>query len=123
MNNATAVDAHVGEHIFDHVIGPNGLLKKKTRILVTNGMKYLPLMDNIFVVKDGKISESGSYEELLSRGKDFPEILLQDLQKHKVIFGSPTAIQAFMSSKFQWHNIKNVSVMLILVMSILEIDI
>ena len=107
MNNASAVDAHVGQHIFDHVIGPNGLLKKKTRILVTNGMKYLPLMDNIFVVKDGKISESGSYEELLSHGKDFSEILLQDLQKHEVIFGSPTAIQAFMSSKCQWHNIKN----------------
>jgi len=25
----SAVDAHVGKHIFDRVIGPNGLLRKK----------------------------------------------------------------------------------------------
>ena len=25
----SAVDAHVGQHIFDHVLGPNGLLKDK----------------------------------------------------------------------------------------------
>ena len=25
----SAVDAHVGRHIFDQVVGPNGLLKKK----------------------------------------------------------------------------------------------
>ena len=25
----SAVDAHVAKHIFDHVIGPNGLLKDK----------------------------------------------------------------------------------------------
>jgi len=27
----SAVDAHVGKHIFEHVIGPNGLLAGKTR--------------------------------------------------------------------------------------------
>ena len=25
----SAVDAHVGKHIFEHVIGPEGLLKRK----------------------------------------------------------------------------------------------
>lgn len=25
----SAVDSHVGKHIFNHVIGPNGLLKRK----------------------------------------------------------------------------------------------
>ena len=27
----SAVDSHVGKHIFEKVIGPNGLLSKKTR--------------------------------------------------------------------------------------------
>ncbi len=27
----SAVDSHVGKHIFDHVIGPKGMLKKKVR--------------------------------------------------------------------------------------------
>ena len=30
----SAVDTHVGKHIFDNVIGPNGLLKNKTRLMV-----------------------------------------------------------------------------------------
>jgi len=30
----SAVDAHVGKHIFDNVIGPSGLLREKTRIMV-----------------------------------------------------------------------------------------
>lgn len=25
----SAVDSHVGKHIFDHIIGPKGMLKKK----------------------------------------------------------------------------------------------
>jgi ATP-binding cassette subfamily C (CFTR/MRP) protein 1 len=27
----SAVDSHVGKHMFEHVIGPRGLLKRKTR--------------------------------------------------------------------------------------------
>ena len=30
----SAVDTHVGKHIFDNVIGPDGLLKNKTRLMV-----------------------------------------------------------------------------------------
>ena len=30
----SAVDTHVGKLIFDNVIGPNGLLKNKTRLMV-----------------------------------------------------------------------------------------
>ena len=47
----SAVDAHVGKHIFDHVIGPEGLLKNKTVVLVTHGVGYLKQMDNIVVLK------------------------------------------------------------------------
>ena len=32
----SAVDSHVGKHIFDKVIGPNGLLKHKVKRLLTN---------------------------------------------------------------------------------------
>lgn len=30
----SAVDAHVGKHIFDHVIGPQGLLKGKVFVML-----------------------------------------------------------------------------------------
>ncbi|KAL4217443.1 hypothetical protein ACF0H5_023893 [Mactra antiquata] len=71
----SAVDSHVGKHIFDKVIGNDGLLKNKTRILVTHGIHWLPSVDLIFVVNDGKISESGSYEKLLSHDGAFAKFL------------------------------------------------
>uniref|UniRef100_A0A8C5R5H5 Multidrug resistance-associated protein 1 n=1 Tax=Leptobrachium leishanense TaxID=445787 RepID=A0A8C5R5H5_9ANUR len=71
----SAVDAHVGKHIFDYVIGPKGLLKDKTRILVTHGVSYLPQMDTIIVMIDGKITEAGSYQELLKQDGAFAEFL------------------------------------------------
>ncbi|NXL88203.1 MRP6 protein, partial [Alectura lathami] len=71
----SAVDAHVGQHIFEHVLGPNGLLKDKTRVLVTHMISILQQVDNIIVLVDGMISEIGSYEELLQRNGAFAEFL------------------------------------------------
>ncbi|XP_029326361.1 multidrug resistance-associated protein 1 isoform X2 [Mus caroli] len=71
----SAVDAHVGKHIFEKVVGPMGLLKNKTRILVTHGISYLPQVDVIIVMSGGKISEMGSYQELLDRDGAFAEFL------------------------------------------------
>ncbi|XP_069101813.1 multidrug resistance-associated protein 1-like isoform X2 [Argopecten irradians] len=61
----SAVDSHVGKAIFDKVIGNEGLLKGKTRILVTHGVHWLPKVDKIIVMDNGQISEVGSYEQLL----------------------------------------------------------
>uniref|UniRef100_A0A673CCA3 ABC-type glutathione-S-conjugate transporter n=1 Tax=Sphaeramia orbicularis TaxID=375764 RepID=A0A673CCA3_9TELE len=67
----SAVDAHVGQHIFDKVIGPKGVLRDKTRILVTHGMSFLPQADLILVLVDGEITESGSYQELLRKSNAY----------------------------------------------------
>ncbi|NXJ08863.1 MRP3 protein, partial [Odontophorus gujanensis] len=71
----SAVDSHVAKHIFDKVIGPDGVLKGKTRILVTHGIGFLPQVDHIVVLADGKISEMGSYQELLKQNQAFAEFL------------------------------------------------
>ncbi|XP_054584878.1 ATP-binding cassette sub-family C member 2 [Eptesicus fuscus] len=63
----SAVDAHVGKHIFDKVLGPNGLLKSKTRFLVTHSIHFLPQVDEIVVLENGTISEKGSYRALLAK--------------------------------------------------------
>ena len=60
----SAVDAHVGKHIFDRVFGPKGLLKNKARILVTHGIHFLPDVDRVMVLKQGKVVEYGTYKEL-----------------------------------------------------------
>uniref|UniRef100_A0A3Q2E358 ATP binding cassette subfamily C member 3 n=1 Tax=Cyprinodon variegatus TaxID=28743 RepID=A0A3Q2E358_CYPVA len=71
----SAVDAHVAKHIFDNLIGPEGVLKGKTRILVTHGISFLPQVDNIVVMVDGRVSEMGSYQELLKQNGAFAEFL------------------------------------------------
>ncbi|XP_034949722.1 multidrug resistance-associated protein 1 isoform X2 [Chelonus insularis] len=77
----SAVDSHVGKHIFENVVGPSGLLKKKTRVLVTHGITYLPEADNIIVLKDGEISENGTYKQLLEKRGAFADFLIQHLQE------------------------------------------
>lgn len=77
----SAVDSHVGKHIFENVIGPTGMLKKKTRVLVTHGITYLPEVDNIIVLKDGEVSETGTYKQLLEKKGAFADFLLQHLNE------------------------------------------
>lgn len=76
----SAVDAHVGKHIFDQVIGPAGLLAGKTRLLVTHSISVLPQTDQIFVITNGKISENGHYSRLLQQNGAFGEYLLEHMQ-------------------------------------------
>ncbi|KAF9935190.1 Multidrug resistance-associated protein 1 [Linnemannia zychae] len=59
----SAVDAHVDQHLWENLIGPEGLLKDKTRLLVTHGIHHLEHIDQIVVVKDGQITEGGHYDD------------------------------------------------------------
>ena len=47
----------------------------QTRVLVTHSVTYLSQVDFIIVVKNGSISESGSFQELLDNKGDFSEFL------------------------------------------------
>ncbi|XP_010133954.1 PREDICTED: canalicular multispecific organic anion transporter 1 [Buceros rhinoceros silvestris] len=71
----SAVDAHVGKYLFEHVLGPEGLLQNKTRILVTHGISFLPQVDNIVVLVAGAVSEYGSYSSLLANRGAFAQFL------------------------------------------------
>ncbi|PVU97818.1 hypothetical protein BB559_001883 [Furculomyces boomerangus] len=62
----SAVDAHVGRNLMKNVIGPTGLLKHKCRILVTHAVHYLPILDNIYVVDNGRVVEHGTQKKLTS---------------------------------------------------------
>ncbi|VDO72939.1 unnamed protein product [Haemonchus placei] len=72
----SAVDSHVGRHIFENVISSStGILAHKTRILVTHGLHYLKYCDKVIVMKAGEISEMGTYHELIARQGAFSEFL------------------------------------------------
>ncbi|KAJ3154725.1 Canalicular multispecific organic anion transporter 2 [Geranomyces variabilis] len=83
----SAVDAHVGRWIFDHVVGPNGMLNDRTRILVTHGIHFLGEVDEVMMLQDGRISEIGSYQSLMQRAgplqaliKEYGRKEVQDLE-------------------------------------------
>ncbi|XP_039243861.1 multidrug resistance-associated protein 1-like [Pipra filicauda] len=71
----SAVDVHVGKHLFEKLIGPSGLLKSKTRILVTHNLTVLPHTDLIIVMEEGRISQMGTYQELISKRANFVELV------------------------------------------------
>ncbi|XP_074069915.1 multidrug resistance-associated protein 1-like isoform X1 [Macrotis lagotis] len=71
----SAVDVHVGKHLFQNVIGSSGLLKNKTRILVTHNLTLLPQTDLILVMENGRVIQMGNYQELMSKTKDFINLL------------------------------------------------
>lgn len=79
----SAVDSHVAKHLFDKVLSSKtGLLKDKTRILATNNIALLPQLDNIIVLKNGKVSEIGTYKELMGKNQDFAEFV-RNFSLHK----------------------------------------
>jgi ATP-binding cassette, subfamily C (CFTR/MRP), member 1 len=66
----SAVDAHVGEHLFERAIA-DGLSKTATRILVTHHVHFLPRCDKVIVLDGGEIKHYGTYAELIAQGVDF----------------------------------------------------
>ncbi|XP_060872281.1 probable multidrug resistance-associated protein lethal(2)03659 isoform X3 [Metopolophium dirhodum] len=69
----SAVDTHVGKHIFEKCI--KGYLKEKTCILVTHQIQYLSNVDQIILMENANILVEGSYQELQSSGLDFTKLL------------------------------------------------
>lgn len=77
----SAVDEHVGRHLIDHVLGPNGLLKSKAKVLATNAIHVLSIADNMYMVKDGMIVEQGGYLDIMSHDKSQLRQLIIDFGK------------------------------------------
>lgn len=62
----SAVDQHVGRHIINKVLGQNGILNGKTRILATNAITVLKEADFIGLLRDRTLIEKGTYEQLMA---------------------------------------------------------
>ena len=50
-------------------------LQGKTRVLVTNQLHFLPLVDRIILVSEGMIKEDGTFEELSKNGVLFQKLM------------------------------------------------
>ncbi|KAJ7758854.1 ABC transporter [Mycena maculata] len=71
----SALDAHVGKAVFHNVL--QNTLLGKTRILVTHALHFLPYVDYIITVADGRIAERGTYAELIQKGGEFSKFVTE----------------------------------------------
>lgn len=69
----SAVDAHTGSDIFKECV--RGTLRDKTIILVTHQVDFLHNVDQILVMREGSIVQSGKYDTLLESGLDFKALV------------------------------------------------
>ncbi|XP_070815026.1 ATP-binding cassette sub-family C member 12 [Chaetodon trifascialis] len=69
----SAVDAHVGKHIFEECIKKE--LQGKSVILVTHQLQYLEFCDNILVLEDGEVLEAGDHEALTKANGRYAQLI------------------------------------------------
>jgi ABC-type proline/glycine betaine transport system ATPase subunit len=58
----SALDADVRKKVFEQVF--QGLLKGKTRILVTHSIDFLHLADKVVILRKGQVKAQGTVEQL-----------------------------------------------------------
>lgn len=71
-----AVDAAVSKQLTDNVLGPNGILRQKIRIVATNQAALLPLSNYIVMLSGGTVANMGTPTELIAQG-----VVFQGLEK------------------------------------------
>lgn len=69
----SAVDSHVGRHLFEKCIGK--FLEDKIVVLVTHQLQYLSAVDRIVVLEQGRIEGIGTLGSLRDLGLDFAKLL------------------------------------------------
>ncbi|VVC32358.1 Hypothetical protein CINCED_3A013682 [Cinara cedri] len=79
----SAVDTHVGKHLFEKCI--KGYLKEKTCILITHQLQYLTKVDQIILMENANILAEGSYQELQASGLDFTKLLGSSVESTVVV--------------------------------------
>jgi ABC-type multidrug transport system fused ATPase/permease subunit len=95
----SAVDPAVGKHIFERLLLSTKnsttttatTTKAATKVLVTHQKQYLPRCDVIYVLREGRMSHRGTYDELAALG--IQEVLMtgsNDGDNNKVVNGNLT---------------------------------
>lgn len=69
----SAVDAHVGRHIFDNAIC--GLMKDKCRILATHQLWVLNKCDRIVLLEDGQVQAVDTFDNLMANNTAFQHLM------------------------------------------------
>ncbi|GJX96190.1 ABC transporter C family member 14-like protein [Tanacetum coccineum] len=84
----SAVDAHTGSQLFKECV--RGVLRNKTILLVTHQVDFLHNVDQILVMQDGMIAQSGKYDELVESGLGFKDLVSAHETSMQLVEMEPT---------------------------------
>uniref|UniRef100_A0A096LRT4 ATP binding cassette subfamily C member 12 n=1 Tax=Poecilia formosa TaxID=48698 RepID=A0A096LRT4_POEFO len=87
----SAVDAHVGKHIFEECIKKE--LQGKSIILVTHQLQYLEFCDDILVLEEGEVREAGNHQALMKANGRYAQ-LISNYQMEQSELSSKSSITA-----------------------------
>uniref|UniRef100_A0A8C2ZTN6 ATP-binding cassette sub-family C member 5 n=1 Tax=Cyclopterus lumpus TaxID=8103 RepID=A0A8C2ZTN6_CYCLU len=69
----SAVDAHVGKHIFEECIKKE--LQGKSVILITHQLQYLEFCDDVMLLDDGEVQEAGNHQVLMKANGRYAKLI------------------------------------------------
>ncbi|XP_047385033.1 ATP-binding cassette sub-family C member 12 isoform X2 [Sciurus carolinensis] len=69
----SAVDAHVGKHVFEECIKKT--LRGKTVVLVTHQLQFLESCDEVILLEDGEICEKGTHKKLMEERGQYAKLI------------------------------------------------
>ncbi|XP_061243073.1 ATP-binding cassette sub-family C member 12 isoform X1 [Bos javanicus] len=98
----SAVDAHVGKHVFEECI--KKALRGKTVVLVTHQLQFLESCDEVILLEDGEICEKGTHKELMEERGRYAKLIhnLRGLQfKDPEHMYDAAAVEALKESPFE----------------------
>ncbi|KAJ8669276.1 hypothetical protein QAD02_000535, partial [Eretmocerus hayati] len=72
----SAVDAHVGKHIFEECLQKH--LRGKTRLLATHQIQYLKKADSIILLEQGKVHRYDSYHDLCNAYPNYSVLVAKE---------------------------------------------
>ncbi|XP_072049289.1 ATP-binding cassette sub-family C member 5-like [Amphiura filiformis] len=71
----SAVDSHVGQHIFRHCIKDAFQGNGKSVLFVTHQLQYLADCDYVILMRDGRIAEEGKHNELMTKDGEYANLI------------------------------------------------
>ena len=75
----SALDNETQEHIQNAI---NNMKNKYTILIIAHRLSTIINCDNIFVINDGKVEDSGTHEELLEKNKYYSKLYNLELSKN-----------------------------------------
>ena len=78
------------------VLGPNGILKDRLRILVSSALEPLSVADSIYVLDNGAVAEFGTFGQLEAAGGQFSrqlQLSREQMAGASALAASPSPLQ------------------------------